>query len=91
MARLELWQPRCPSTWETSLRAMKPCDFFDTLGYPQGRAAASAVLLECVNHIKERLNQGIAAAGLIRDDMGYIRPDAARSSLWVASAFAASL
>ncbi|KAK0668785.1 hypothetical protein QBC41DRAFT_337333 [Cercophora samala] len=77
--------PDDPSAWGTSLEGHEAhcdgADFFNTPGYPQSRAAASAVLLQCVSHIKERLNQGIAAAGLILDDKGYIKPDEAKIPL----------
>ncbi|KAK4170701.1 hypothetical protein QBC36DRAFT_250813 [Triangularia setosa] len=77
--------PDDPSAWGTSLEGHEAhcdgADFFNAPGYPQSRAAASSVLLECVTHIKERLSQGIAAAGLILDDEGYIKPDEAKIPL----------
>ncbi|KAK4198697.1 hypothetical protein QBC40DRAFT_350041 [Triangularia verruculosa] len=77
--------PDDPSAWGTSLEGHEAhcdgADFFNTPGYPQSRASASAVLLECVTHIKERLSQGITAAGQILDSEGYIKPDEAKIPL----------
>ncbi|KAM7206386.1 hypothetical protein V8F20_002735 [Naviculisporaceae sp. PSN 640] len=50
-------------------------DFFPSPDYPQSREQATAVLLDCVDHIHERFRQGIEGAAGMLDEDGYLIPD----------------
>jgi len=48
-------------------------DFLNIVGYPQSRAAATAALQACVNHLRMRFRQGIRGAGRMLDTNGELR------------------
>ena len=53
------------------------CDDADFLesGYPRTREQATAGLLNCVNHLRSRLDEGVADAKALLDDNGQVVPN----------------
>jgi hypothetical protein len=47
-------------------------DFLVEAGYPRGREQATAALMDCVNHLRGRFEEGIASAGNLLDDRGQV-------------------
>jgi hypothetical protein len=49
-------------------------DFLVETGYPRNRDLATAGLMECVNHLRMRFDEGIAAAGDLLDNQAQVVP-----------------
>jgi hypothetical protein len=49
-------------------------DFLNVTGYPQSRAAATAQLQGCVDHLRQRFTQGVSAAAGLLDSSGELIP-----------------
>jgi hypothetical protein len=52
-------------------------DYLNVAGYPQSRATATANLLACVNHLRQRFGQGVNGAAGLFDSNGDLRGDQA--------------
>ncbi|GAA1984331.1 vWA domain-containing protein [Catenulispora subtropica] len=50
-------------------------DYLNVAGYPQSRATATANLLACVNHLRQRFGQGVDGAAGLFDSNGDLRGD----------------
>ncbi|KAG7287204.1 hypothetical protein NEMBOFW57_006709 [Staphylotrichum longicolle] len=53
-------------------------DFLDVPGYPQNRTQANAKLQACVDHLRRRFRQAVAAVDRLLDERNRVRPDMVR-------------